>query len=352
MTSPSTLTEREILGQYVALETSHRHLEDRRAELKTFWNSQDGRRVIFLGSGSGYCLAQASAEAFRHYTGRAAEAFAAGDLLINFSHYQRRLDGAVLVALSRSGSTSEVIEVIRRAKANTDVTVFGIVTREETDLEAEADHCLAMPWAYDTSVCQTATVTTFYSVVLHLCAILANHHGLTEDLRQAIADGPRFMADARARIGAMSGWEDWRNVVLLADGVAWGLADEGAMAFREMTCAPANCYHILDVRHGPMATVSPETLVVWLASPRGTPEQLQLREELNRLGARIVTVGLEADEASEGGRAAIPLPGYAEDAVRGIPFIFVVQWLACRSALARGLNPDSPPNLTAWVRLP
>lgn len=349
--SPQTVTEREIFAQGQSLKASHAYVHQHSDAWRAFWRQHSQRRIIFTGCGSGYCLSQAAAEACRQFTGRPAEAIAGGDLLLNFPYYKERLRGALVITVSRSGSTSELVKSLGDAKQNADAVIVSIVAAKDTPLEKLSDFSLEMPWAYNESVCQTGTVTVFYTVILQLLGIAGGDLQLLSDLEKAVSEQDQFILDTTAALQRLTGWEKWANVVLLADGVAWGLVDEAAMAFREMACAPANCYHILDVRHGPTATIGNHSLVLLLATKGNIAEQERLVRELTRLGAFVITVGLES-EASPASWTDFPLASFTEEAVRGIPFIFIAQWLACRSALLRGLNPDAPQNLTAWVKLP
>lgn len=60
--------------------------------------------------------------------------------------------------------------------------------------------------------------------------------------------------------------EDWSRAVVLADSGCAGLAEEGALAFKEICRRDSNHYHMLDCRHGPMVQICPDTLVIALLS--------------------------------------------------------------------------------------
>jgi len=143
----------------------------------------------------------------------------------------------------------------------------------------------------------------------------------------------------------------WSNVVILADGEMKGIAAEGAIAMTEIAQIPGNFYHLLDVRHGPMVLINKNTLVV--ACLRGNEFEYQkaLIKDIAARGAEIIVYSdmpvEEIEEASLQITSCIKL----NNAVSGIPFIFILQALACYRAVKEGVNPDSPDGLAAWIKL-
>jgi fructoselysine-6-P-deglycase FrlB-like protein len=259
-----------------------------------------GTRTCVVGCGTSLFIAQAWA-ALRERAGHGeTDAFAASELPDG-----RRYD--VLVAISRSGSTSEVVHALGRGLADRTVA---IVADPETPVARAAHDAIAMPFADERSVVQTRFAT---------CALAL--------LREHVAPGTaqRAAADARAALDNAlpldpTGIEQW---TFLGRGWTVGLASEAALKVRESAQAWTEAYPVFEYRHGPISIAAPGR-VVW--SLDGLDPSLAT--ELERIGATVV-----ADELD-------PLAS-----------LVVVQRTAVALAAARGLDPDRPRNLARAVIL-
>lgn len=346
----SYLTETEILQQAVSLSKVLSHVEDHSSAFISFLETHGNGRIFTIGCGSGFCLAQAASRMIEQLLDRPCTPLAGGDLFLNQASYYDRIRGSLLIIFSRSGSTSELVQSVKHFQEIDSVTVVSILAKEGSALEALSDFSVILPDSFDESVCQTRTVTSFYTAFLYLCAHAAGDKDLQNMLREQIDtmrnDVPRF----HDLFAHRTDLHNFSNAVLLADEVPFGLADEGAMAIREMACLQAATYHVLDVRHGPMALIDSDTLVVHLQSDNGLDHQAKLLTELKSQGSIIISVG--------------PKPGIGETAdvwistekthpsiISAVPFIVVIQCLAFFRAISRGFNPDNPPNLSAWVSI-
>lgn len=346
-----SLTYSETKQQYAALQQTFDYLQSKREEIVSFVRSLSISQAAFVGCGSSYCLSESAALSFRLRAGIPAVALAGGDVMLHAERYGKLFDGGLLIAPSRSGSTTEVVEAVRRLRKDRHVPVLAISCVENSPLSKEADFSLALPWAFDNSVCQTRTVTNLYTVNLLIAAYLGSDEALIEDIRKAIAQGEAFMARVEESIRQAAS-ADWTNAVVLADGELKGIAAEGAIALTEIANIHAHTYQLLDVRHGPMVIVGPQTLVLAALSGDGAEQEAKLMQDLKKRGARIIAFAdrAEAIPASfvDG---AIVAESPLDPAAQGIPFIFLAQIAALAGAERRGINPDQPDGLSAWVKL-
>ncbi|MDR9745838.1 MULTISPECIES: SIS domain-containing protein [Paenibacillus] len=346
-----SLTYREVKEQYKALQQTYNYLLAKRTEFTAFVQAQAITSVTFVGAGSSYCLSEAAAFSFRLRAGLPAMSLAAGDLMLHADRYRPMLEGSLIIAPSRSGSTSEVVEALRLLQSDRRIPLLTISCVTDSPLSKSADFPLELPWAFDHSVCQTRTVTNLYAANLLLAAFLAGDEELIIDMQEAIHQGEAYMARVEDSIRRVSNF-NWTNAVLLADGELQGLAAEGAIALTEIAKTQAHAYHLLDVRHGPMVTVSSDTLVIAALSDSGIEHQRNLLRDIKERGATIITF---ADRAMGIPQEFIDLEITTSHplntAVRGIPFIFISQIAALANAERHGINPDQPDGLVAWVKL-
>ncbi len=345
-----SLTYIEMKEQYVALRKTFDFITSKKNEIIKFYKEKAPKSMTFVGCGSGYCMCQSGELAAKVRMGIPSATFAAGDLMLNSKDYKNILEGTMIFAPSRSGSTSEVLKAIEKAKSIFNVPVFAVTCVENSDLNKAANFCIELPWAFDTSVCQTRTVTNLYTADLLIIAYLSGDDKLVEDINKAITAGNEFMEKYESSIKDIAG-ADWSYVVLLADGEMQGIANEGAVAFVEIAQVLAHYYHLLDVRHGPMVMINKDTLVVACLTKRNFEYQKSLIKDIISRGAKVITYSAEEVEKIEGVSLQINSGISLDNAVSGIPFIFIPQALAYYKAEKNGIDADNPDGLTAWIKL-
>ncbi|SDO42350.1 Fructoselysine-6-P-deglycase FrlB with duplicated sugar isomerase (SIS) domain [Nakamurella panacisegetis] len=261
---------------------------------------QAGQRIAVVGCGTSWFVAQAYA-ALREEAGHGVtDAFAASEFPAG-----RRYD--LIVAITRSGTTTEVLELLAALPA--EQPTLGIIGDPNTPGATAATRTVLLDFADEQSVVQTRFATT---------ALALLRAGLGQDLSSAIAE-------ARAALTAElpAGWQDKVQFTFLGTGAAVGLANEAALKMREAALAWAESYPSYDYRHGPISLAEPHSLIWSL----GTPPP-GLAEQITATGASV--------QISPGDPMAT---------------LVHIQRLAIALALHRGLDPDSPRNLTRSIVL-
>jgi fructoselysine-6-P-deglycase FrlB-like protein len=259
-----------------------------------------GRRVCAIGCGTSLYMAQAWA-ALREQAGHGAtDAFPASEL-------PDRGDYDVLVAISRSGTTSEVLHALGRGLA---ARTLAITAVHGMPVAAAADDTIVLDFADERSVVQTRFATSALT-------LLRAHAG--QDVEQAARDAERALEQSLPADPAQ-GPTQW---TFLGRGWAVGLASEAALKLREAAQAWAEAYPALEYRHGPIAIAGPST-VVWSLDPLDPA----LAQEIRATGTTLVCEPLDALAA-----------------------LVLAQRTAVALAQARGLDPDRPRNLARSVVL-
>ncbi|MDL4815508.1 SIS domain-containing protein [Actinomadura opuntiae] len=259
-----------------------------------------GERVAVIGCGTSWFVAQAYA-ALREAAGHGeTDAFAASEFPAG-----RRYDR--LLALSRSGTTTEVLDVLARVRGT--VPTVAITADAATPVMNAADEIVVLDYADERSVVQTRYATT-------QLVLLRAHLG--EDVSGVIADAERAVAEPLPAEAVAAD-----QFTFLGRGWTIGLAHEAALKMREAAGAWTESYPAMEYRHGPIAITGPGR-VAWMFGepPAG------LADQVAGVGGTMVTTSLD------------PLA----DLVRA-------QRLAVAIARARGDDPDHPRNLTRSVIL-
>ena len=114
----------------------------------------------------------------------------------------------------------------------------------------------------------------------------------------------------------------------------------------------AQAFHTLEFRHGPMSLVGPGSLVIGLLDDDAAGEEAAVLQESAELGARLVILAEQStpELASIGTVLAFNsgLPSFAYDVL----YLPPLQLMAYQRAMAKGLDPDAPPNVSPFIRRP
>lgn len=302
---------------------------------------RDYEQVIFTGCGSTYYLSLTAAALYQELTHRAARAVPGGELLLNsqvFLTDQRTL----LVAVSRSGTTTETVQAVKNFKLEERGDVVVISNYDEV-LSRLADVNIVIARGQEQSVAQTRSFASMLVAGSALCARMA----LRDDLLSAMAGlpkiGTRLMEKHESyakEIGEDLGFD---RFYFLGSGIRYGLACETNLKMKEMTLTHSEPFHFLEFRHGPMSMVNEKAVVVGMVSEKNSGHEQAVLNEMEALGGR--TVSLAEANADVSFESRIPEIG------RTVLYLPVLQLMAFYRSLAKGLNPDRPKNLTAVVQL-
>ena len=343
------LTEREIMSQHEALIRTCSYMTEERDRIASFFAEHPRRSFVFLGCGSSYMLAKSGSRLMQQYPDTDAAAVAGGDYLVCPGPYEEMIRKSIVVVLSRSGKTTEIVRDVKDIRERFHVPVISVSMKDNNDVMPFSDLDLTLDWCYDESVCQTRTVTNLYAVLLMLAAFYAGDEQLIADTQQAALENEVFKNTYRPQLKKMAE-EDWTEALVLADGVIEGIAEEGSLAYAEISTIPGKFAHVLDFRHGPMVLYSGKTLTCVLVQPDGRDLQAAMLEDLKRKGGKIITVS-EQEGNPYGTDLHVTIPNAGRYETWGMYFIYIMQMTALEKAILRGVNPDLPDGLDAYITL-
>jgi glucosamine--fructose-6-phosphate aminotransferase (isomerizing) len=343
------LTEQEIMATKEALDKTYAQILKQEDEIRNFFRENTQRKFVFLGCGSSYMLSKSNERLFITRPNTSAVALAGGDYLVNPDTYAHTIENSIVLVLSRSGTTTEIVRAVEHMKKTSNVKVMSVTMKENSALEALSDLTVVLPWAYDNSVCQTRSVTNLYAAGLLINAICYGDDELKAEVKTAIDQNKDHMNKYRAELETI-GKKDFEDVVVLADGVLCGIAEEGALAFTEIALTTGKYFNMLDYRHGPKVLNGPKTLTIFAVQPNESSYQRDMIDDVKKHNGIVVTFGSEQNNVY-GSDLHISISGINRFEVYGIPFIYIMQMIALTKSLANGGNPDAPTGLNAYITL-
>ncbi|MEU2612468.1 sugar isomerase [Micromonospora sp. NPDC007271] len=276
-----------------------------------------GERVAVVGCGTSWFMAMAYA-GLRERAGQGeTDAFQASEFPIG-----RRYDR--LIAITRSGTTTEVLDLLAALRGQVPTTVLvGDPASPAVELAGSA---VTLPFADERSVVQTRFATT-------ALALLRAHLG--DDLGRLAAD-----AEVAVRAPLPIDPATIEQVTFLGCGWTVGLAQEAALKCREAATFWAEAYPAMDYRHGPISIAAPGRLV-WAFG--GIPDGLP--EDVSATGAAFV------HSRTHGSRTVLTKWAAGRTPVDPMADLILAQRFAVALATSRGLDPDAPRHLTRSVVL-
>ena len=344
-----TKTEREIFQQHEALGKTYAYLLEHEEEIRSFFDRCGRKKIVFMGCGSSYILAKSGQRMFGAAKGVSSAAIAGGDYLMCPNFYQECVRDSLVVVLSRSGKTSEMVRALEILKKQENCTVLAMTAAQPNDFSKYADLELTMDWCYDLSVCQTRTVTNFYLALSVLFCFYRQDTCTLGSLRAVVRENEKFQEQNREQFCKVAE-RDWNRVVVLANGLFNGIAQEGALAFTEIAMVPGCSYSMLDYRHGPIVLNDRRTLTVVLLQQTEKELQRGLLADLKKRGGFVLAVG-QGTKEFWGVDALIDVGKEWNTCAVGIPFLNTIQILAYEKAVRSGVNPDQPEGLDAYILL-
>lgn len=345
-------TYSELFDQYSALQQTLQEIDQRQLPIRTVFEQASAETVVFTGCGSSYSLCRALADCVQPLLNIPVLAVAGGDLMLHMDQWASVFSRpALLVPLSRSGSTHEVLYVIEQLKDLFPlVKVLSFICTVGSNVAIQSDCSVELPWTFDESVCQTRSVTNLFCGALSAFATLTNCKEITASLHVLAEQGEQYLSkiENTAEMLADTAWE---NVMVLCDGGGFGVAEEAALAFNEIAFIHSACKHVLDVRHGPIVLIDKLTLVLAKLTKAGFNYEKKLVEDLIQRGAQVVAISDEPLPVLEGVSAQLAFGHPLHDAVSALLLLNVAQLISYYRAIAQGLNPDGPAGLDAWITL-
>jgi glutamine---fructose-6-phosphate transaminase (isomerizing) len=265
-----------------------------------------------------------------------------------FQYFTESVDkDTLVVAVSQSGETADVIEGVKRAK-EAGATVFSIINRPMSQLSDMSDRVIYLNCGPE--MCVAATKSFINQLVVFY--LLAN--ALVHDFDKAVTD-LRAMSDEikkviewnNDRLKALSeSLKDKRDFYYIARGINFAIASEAALKAKEVSYIHAEGMPAGELKHGTLALIEPGTPVAVICPDDYTyQETLSNAIEARSRGAYIIAV---SDIPNEIYDFWIKIPRVNEllyPIVSTVP----LQLLAYHLAVARGHDPDKPRNLAKSV---
>jgi glucosamine--fructose-6-phosphate aminotransferase (isomerizing) len=252
--------------------------------------------------------------------------------------YRAKVDysGMLVLGVSQSGETPEIVEVLGRLREAGGRTV-ALTDDPTSPMAAVAEDVVDLGAGPERAVPATKTVTATMLACILLAEGLAGHPLVSPDALAALPEAVAgIIADNSAATAVATQMDGTRHLVAVARGYLFAAAIECALKVREMTGILATGWSAADLRHGPVAAIGPDVPIVSLrvAGPA--------EDDVRRLEAELVARNARVFTMTDAQDADLPLPAHLDEPLASIAAVVRGQQLALSLSTRLGIDPDQP----------
>ena len=252
------------------------------------------------------------------------------------------LHDVLVIAVSQSGGSPDLLEPLTRARAGGAVTV-AVTNAPDSPLAAAAEYHIDVLAGPERAVAATKTYTAELLALFLLVEGIAGRDGAEAEPLPLQADAILARADEVARLAVRYRFAE--QLVTTSRGYNYPTAREAALKLMETSYLVAHAFSGADLLHGPLAMIHRGFPVIAIVpTGAGGAALAPVIERLRHLGADMLVVGDPALVARTG--LGLPLPDMGPEALSPILTIIPLQQLAWHMARARGGDPDRPRGLS------
>ena len=336
-------TREEIYSQPEVWSVALTVLDERSQEVLDYSTRYTHQQIIFTGCGSTYYLSCAAAALFQELTGLSAQGIPASELWLSHHYCYHTPETTTLIAISRSGETSETLRACELFQSKYKGKIITLVCDPSSSLAKMGMLNLTFPFAMEKSVAQTRAFSTLYLSVVGLSLIWSGRIDTLSAIRSLPDSGRKILSGYSSLARERGGNLKIDRIYYLGSGGRYGLACELNLKMKEMSLTHSEAFHFLEFRHGPKSMVNQNTLVVGLVSEANAKYEIAVLEDVRALGAEIIAMGEHNAEVS--------FNSGLEEVMRNILYLPFGQMLAYERSMAKGFDPDRPEHLDQVVRL-
>jgi len=303
---------------------------------------QNSSNVYITGSGTSYNVALVAKYLFPMYTIISPEAIMSSEM--NYSK-NRLHKNSLLIAISQSGESADVLEAVSIAKEK-GLKVISVINTSASSLERESDASLSLYCGTEIGVAATKSFTSQLSVFYRIVELISKQNivfdaKIISKLILEILDNEPMIINVSKKIKNAS------DIYILGRGIHYPIAKEGALKIKELSYIHAEAFPTGELKHGPLALMDESSYVIAI-NPEDDTYQNNLSniQEVKARGAKIIGISNKPDNTYD---YWIKIPkveqGIMYPLIETIPF----QLLAYHMSLERGEDPDYPRNLAKCV---
>jgi len=299
------------------------------------------KNIYITGSGTSYNSSLIAKQILSKYAKIKSEPIISSELQFSPDIVE---EGSVLIAISQSGESADVLEAVRIAK-RANCKIIAIVNLLTSSLARKADVVMGMNCGPEIGVAATKSFTAqlviLYKMVQKLSndSITINFEKFSESILKILENPIKIQKIAKKL-------KDVSDIYILGRGINFPIAIESALKLKELTYIHAEGIAGGELKHGPLALMDSDVFVIIINPNDSTySDTLTSAREIKARGAKIIGVSdIESDVYDHW----IEIPKI-DEVLYPISEMIPIQLLSYYAALAKETDPDYPRNLAKSV---
>jgi glutamine---fructose-6-phosphate transaminase (isomerizing) len=314
-------------------------------KIEEFCNVLRNSKTLFLtGSGTSYHCALIA----KHILSNFAKIHAETVVSSEFQYTVGGIDNtSVLLALSQSGETADVLQAVNAAK-HMGAKILSIVNVPTSSLARISDSFLTIECGPEIGVAATKSFTAQLSLTYMIVDTLCNGYlGFKTDKQFLVGALHEALAAENEIHSIAVKLRDARDIYVLGRSIHYPIALEGALKIKELSYIHAEGIAAGELKHGPLALIDGNSYVI-IINPNDTTSDSNIASahEIKARGATIIGISNTPNEVYD---IFIKIPFVKCNVIYPIFEVLPLQILAYYLSLVRNVDPDYPRNLAKSV---
>lgn len=257
---------------------------------------------------------------------------------------RQKLKNALVIAISQSGESPDICEVISVAREQGAITL-GLINQTQSTLAGLVEYVIPLWAGEEKAVAATKSYLAALAAILQGVSIASGN----VYLQDALAHLPELLQKSLKMpwIDVDTGLQKANDLLVIGRGFGFSIAQEAALKCKEVAALHAEAFSSAEIHHGPLALVQSRLpILVFCQNDASFPDIIALTQKIRRLQGKVLLAipeNLKTNELEQ--TTILPLPASMHgflDPLMGIQAFY--QWIA-KVAVLKGLNPDQPANL-------
>lgn len=319
-------------------------IQDKRLLLEMAIGILRAKQVVLTACGTSRYAALVGRYLFSRLGGKFCDVIMASE----FQYFSDSIDrNTLVIAISQSGETADVIEGVKRARAN-GATIYSLVNTVGSTLARMSERVLYLNCGPEIGVAATKTFMSQLTILYLLAFTMANQ--MDEGLAKILDICPKiercFSKNSKKIWGLAQRTKASNDFYYIARGINFAIAAEGALKMKEISYVHAEGMPAGELKHGTLALIEKGTPVVVICPKDYTfDETIANAHETKARGAFVIGVSEATNPIFDDW---IEIPS-VEEIFQPMVTVVPLQLLAYYSAVARDRDPDKPRNLAKSV---
>ncbi|MGC8982684.1 MAG: glutamine--fructose-6-phosphate transaminase (isomerizing) [Desulfurococcaceae archaeon] len=312
------------------------------------------KEVYAIGTGTSLHAAMVATYYFSELAGRVIIPVSAAEF--PYSVLENVTTGTVIIAISQSGETFDVIASVKQAKQRGAVIV-GVVNNVGSRLALESNVYLPVGAGPEMAVPATKTFSSTLAALLMLASYTGmysgrvtskEYWGVVEQIRATAKTLRELIPMLENKITLISQEiKDVENAYVVSSGITHPIAIEGALKLKEAALIHAEGIQLGELRHGPLSIVNPRFPVILIEPYEEVAQPLYIRvlKELEHRNVRTIAIELETQKTKYTSIEVPRVPRHLYPIVAAV----ALQLLAYHLGAIKNLPVDTPPGLAKTI---